>query len=75
MVVWGGTGAGGALATGRTFNPNTAKWNAAGLPQAPSARSRHVAVAAAGSKMIIWGGKGPGGFLGDGAILDLTKVP
>lgn len=75
MIVWGGVGPGGPLATGRAFNPTTVQWNAKALPDAPKARSRHIAVAAPGSKMIIWGGKGANGaFLNDGAILDLTKV-
>ena len=57
MILWGGhpSAGGGDLNTGGRYNPSTDSWTLTSTLNAPSARSRHVAVWT-GSRMVIWGG-------------------
>lgn len=71
MIVWGGTGTGGALNDGGIYDPATDTWTpiAAG---GPTPRVGHSAVWT-GSRMIIWGGwAGTGGNFNTGGVLDPT---
>jgi N-acetylneuraminic acid mutarotase len=55
MLVWGGSGATGQLATGGRYNPATDSWVAISNSNAPTARFGHVATWT-GAEMIVWGG-------------------
>ncbi len=71
LIVWGGTGAGGALNDGGRYNPASGAWTylgATGLGT-PSVRSGHTAVWS-GSEMIVWGGSNGSTALGDGGRFD-----
>lgn len=76
MIVWGGKGTSGYLATGSRFTPSISggSWSATVATLAsgvPAARMGHVAVWT-GSKMIIWGGQSGSIPLGDGAVYSTT---
>jgi N-acetylneuraminic acid mutarotase len=55
MLVWGGSGETGQLATGGRYDPATNSWAAISNSNAPAARFGHVAVWT-GAEMIVWGG-------------------
>jgi len=55
MIVWGGTGTGGLLNDGASFNPVANSWASTSTVGAPSVRAKHTAVWT-GSEMIVWGG-------------------
>lgn len=59
MIVWGGEdGNNGSnpFGDGARYDPSTDTWTPMSMVNAPSPRSRHVAVWT-GSEMIVWGGK------------------
>jgi N-acetylneuraminic acid mutarotase len=55
MIIWGGSGAGGALGDGARYHPATNSWTTISAVNAPAARTSHTAVWT-GSEMIVWGG-------------------
>jgi hypothetical protein len=55
MIVWGGGGTGGTLATGARYDPATGSWSPTTEANAPEGRSDHTAVWT-GAEMIVWGG-------------------
>src|ERR1043166_4580851 len=58
LMVWGGTGASGALNSGGRYNPTTDIWTPMSLTNAPTPQ---VSPAAAwtGTQLVVWGGNGP----------------
>jgi len=57
MIVWGGSGEGGSLATGARYTPATDSWVKTGRgANAPAARFGHTSVWT-GTEMIVWGGE------------------
>lgn len=62
MIVWGGTGAGGALGDGAAYDPVANAWSPVLAAGSPVARSRHTAVWT-GSEMIVFGGLNAGGTI------------
>ena len=78
MIVWGGwgTGTGGALRSGGSYDPAADRWYPMSATRAPSARGDARAVWT-GREMLVWGGavdgtvgSNPSGPLGDGAAYD-----
>ncbi|MFN7967338.1 MAG: hypothetical protein U0V87_16800 [Acidobacteriota bacterium] len=57
MVIWGGEGNDGLLATGGVYNVATGTWAQTANTGAPRARYIHTAVWT-GQEMIVWGGYG-----------------
>jgi len=55
MIVWGGFGASGALASGGRYDPIADAWSPTSTQNAPVPRGRGAAVWT-GSEMIVWGG-------------------
>lgn len=55
MLIWGGSGATGALNTGGRYNLNADSWTTITTSGAPVARHGHVAVWT-GTDMLVWGG-------------------
>jgi hypothetical protein len=78
VVVWGGQGPSGPLATGGRYDPAKDAWLPTNTTGAPSARSGHTAVWATplggfpgtSAGMIVWGGNDKTGHVGDGAVYD-----
>ena len=60
MIVWGGRGNSGLLATGGRYNPTTDSWQPLATINAPEARTQHTVVWT-GEEMIVWGGYGEDG--------------
>ncbi len=74
MVVWGGyfyDGNDHYLNTGGKYNPETNRWTAIGITNAPVARASHGAVWT-GREMIVWGGSAAGGYLNTGGRYNPT---
>ena len=69
LLVWGGRGASGALATGASYDPVANAWTTLPTQGAPSARWDH-AVVWTGRELVVIGGRSEAGELSDGAILD-----
>jgi N-acetylneuraminic acid mutarotase len=74
MIIWGGSGAGGIVATGGLYDPDANSWSTTSTgANVPTARIGQTAVWT-GSKMIVWGGyigSYPGTF-DDGGIYNPT---
>ncbi len=76
VLIWGGEGASGALNTGARLLLDGSgipqSWQAMNTTGAPSPRSSHAAVQAAGY-MVVWGGESAGAPLGDGAAYNPSQ--
>jgi N-acetylneuraminic acid mutarotase len=67
LLLWGGSNAGGMIATGSRYDPDADTWTAMATSGQPAPRAFHTAVWT-GSEMIVWGGWSNGVPFGDGAI-------
>jgi len=69
MIVWGGVGRSGQLASGGRYNPATDSWTPTSIAGAPRERRAHSAVWT-GQEMIVWGGQLGGSFQNTGGRYD-----
>ena len=56
LIVWGGTGSSGDVATGARYDPVTDTWTALSTTNAPLSRHGHAAIWD-GKNMVVWGGQ------------------